>query len=258
MRVKPIILKKGYQIIKSDSVILIKKKIRSQIIKASKLILEKNNYKNCIFKNINKVIEFMHSEDKKKNLNMIASLYEILPAIPEIHKYASKKFFVDLAKRSGILYPAIGVNLAVRLDRPHDEKRNSSLHQVFWYSFISNNSITVWFNLTEVKKEDGPLIIYYNFKKNIKKFKDNKLGTFTASLPLKKKIGKKNIFLKENEVLVFNQFLLHQSGQNISTKPRISVQIRFNDLKKAKELKSSFTCVSSDYVLKKQKLFLLN
>ena len=139
MRVKPIILKKGYQIIKSDSVILIKKKIRSQIIKASKLILEKNNYKNCIFKNINKVIEFMHSEDKKKNLNMIASLYEILPAIPEIHKYASKKFFVDLAKRSGILYPAIGVNLAVRLDRPHDEKRNSSLHQVFWYSFISNN-----------------------------------------------------------------------------------------------------------------------
>ena len=52
--------------------------------------------------------------------------------------------------------------------------------------------------------------------------------------------------------------LLNESGQNISKKPRLSVQIRFNDLKKAQKIRSSYACVSSNHVIKEQKKNLLN
>ena len=258
MKLELSLVKKGYKIIKSNLIIDIKKRIRTQIMKAAKTILKENNYKNLVFKNINDIITYVYSEDKKYKKKMISSLYEILPSIPEIHRFASDNFFLKLAKKSGVLYPSIGTNLSIRIDRPFDKKYTTSMHQDFWYSFISTNSITIWFNLTTVSEEDGPLIIYKNSHKKIYKFQDNKSGSYTAVLKKDKRFNKNNIFLKEDEILIFNQLLLHESGQNISKKPRLSVQIRFNDLKKAQKIRSSYTCVSSNHVIKEQKKNLLN
>ena len=84
------------------------------------------------------------------------------------------------------------------------------------------------------------------------------MGTYKASLKKKDKFEIEKIFLKENQILIFNQKLLHESSKNKSKdKPRLSAQIRFNDLKNLSDLTSSFKFVSSEFVQKKQNQNLL-
>jgi ectoine hydroxylase-related dioxygenase (phytanoyl-CoA dioxygenase family) len=197
----------------------------------------------------------MYGIDKQQKTNLISKLYDVAPDLHEVHSITTSKSFIKIIKKLGIKYPTIGTNVTLRLDRPNDKKLSTSLHQDIWYSMISNNSLTIWFNLSKVNEIDGPLEICKTFKKKIYKFSDNKMGTFTAKIKNKYKFDQ--IYLKEDEILVFSQYLLHKSGKNLSDKPRASIQIRYNDFYDNKKFNKSYKSVLSSHVLNNQKKYLI-
>ena len=247
--------KNGYIIVSSEEIRLIKKKLRTSIIKASNHILKLNTKKSKKFSNFDNVIKYMYGIDIKQKTNLISKLYDITPDLHEVHEITASKTFVKIIKKLGIKYPTVGTNITLRLDRPYDRKLNTSLHQDIWYSMISNNSLTIWFNLSKVNEIDGPLEICKTFKKKIYKFTDNKMGTYTAEVSDKYKFNQ--IYLKENEILVFSQYLLHRSGNNLSNKPRASIQIRYNDFYNNKKFNKSYKSMLSSHVLNNQKKYLI-
>ena len=252
---KNLIRKKGYIVVSSEEIGLIKKKLRKSIIKASNHILKLYYKRNTKLSNFEKTIEHMYNIDKRQKTNLISKLYDIAPDLHEVHEITTSKTFIKIIKKLGIKYPTIGTNVTLRLDRPNDKKLNTSLHQDIWYSMISKNSLTIWFNLSKVNKIDGPLEVCKTFKKKIYKFTDKNLGTFTALVNSKYKFNQ--IYLKENEMLVFSQYLLHKSGNNLSNKPRASIQIRYNDFYDNKKFNKSYKSVLSSHVLNNQKKYLI-
>ena len=100
----------------------------------------------------------MISYDRK--INIISNLYDLLPADPLIFNLANNVKFLKISKDLLIKNPLIGTIPTIRIDRPRDTKRNTPKHRDFWYSFLSKNSITIWFNLEDNKKKLGNLIVY--------------------------------------------------------------------------------------------------
>ena len=131
------------------------KKLRKSINKASNNILKLNTKKRKNISNFDNVIRHMYDIDKRANTNLISKLYDIAPDLHEVHEITSNKTFINIIKKLGIKYPTIGTNITLRLDRPNDKTLNTSLHQDIWYSMISNNSLTIWFNLVKLMKLMG-------------------------------------------------------------------------------------------------------
>ena len=244
--------KNGYVIIKSNLIPKIKNKIKNKIAQKINFILKKFKLNKIQSKNFDKLMIEIYKIDKKQKVNIIKSLYEIFPSEPLFYSLSIYKIFLNISKNLGIKYPLIGTGPQIRFDRPKDKKYKTLKHQDFWYSFLSKNSITIWFNLTNVTNVDGPLTIYEN---SHNEGKLNFLNKRKATFEIKKNsyLKGKKIFLKKDEVLVFNQFLVHKSGFNSSNKPRVSIQLRFNDLFSLEKITSSFKFANSEFVINKQK-----
>ncbi len=247
---------KGYAIIGDSYIYSIKRKLRQELLSLSNFILHRNNSKKK-FKNLEDAVRFMFHLDKTTNKKTLSELYELAPTFPFFHNLASEKKFLNIIKKAGLKIPTVGTNPAIRVDRPFDKKFNTLIHQDFWYSFISKNSITIWFTINNIElNKIGNLKINEEFKnKKILKFKQGNQQTFSANKNFTKSTSFKEVKLKKDEILIFNQLLPHLSGKNISSYPRISIQLRYNDLKNSRFLKSSFKCVSTDHVKNMQKKY---
>ena len=81
---------------------------------------------------------------------------------------------------------------------------------------------------------------------------DESNDSFTTVADYGEKI-KESIKLQYDEILVFSQYLIHKSGKNISNKTRVSMQVRFNDLKTMEKIDISFTSKPSVFLQNKQK-----
>ena len=249
----------GFVILQSINFKHIKNDLRKNIRITLEEILRKKKIKIRKVKSFDKFLTEIYKKDVSKNHKIFKSLYEIAPSLPSIFGLSTSKTFIKIAKQLGLKIPVVGTGSTLRIDRPNDINRITSIHQDQWYSFLSNNAITIWFNLSKIKNEDGPIKIYKkSHKYGIFKFKNINMGTYKASLKKRDKFEIEKIFLKENQILIFNQKLLHESSKNNSkNKPRLSAQIRFNDLKNLSDLTSSFKFVSSEFVQKKQNQNLL-
>jgi ectoine hydroxylase-related dioxygenase (phytanoyl-CoA dioxygenase family) len=78
--------------------------------------------------------------------------------------------------------------------------------------------------------------------RDIKKFTENEM----------------EVMVKDDEILVFNQYVVHRSGTNLSEKCRVSIQLRYNDFATMNDNFSTFTPVHSKQVLAKQQELLKN
>ena len=249
--------KNGFIIIKSNKIAKIKDGIKYELIKKIKYILNSKKIPFPDTYDFDNLIKYIFKIDKKNKCEILKSLYELFPSDPKNYRLSTNNFFLTQCKKLGIKKPLISTGPQLRIDRPKDKKFKTAKHQDYWYSFLSDNALTIWFNLTEIKKLNGPLIVYKeSHKKGFYKFMDKKKGTYSLK---NKSISKpKNIFLKKNEFLVFNQFLVHESGENLSLTPRVTIQLRYNDLYTLKKFTSSFIYSSSNYVTSLQKKSISN
>jgi len=202
-----------------------------------------------------RISEVFHVEEKEE---ITSKLYELVPTLPKFFGQVSNSLILDTISKLKVLSPSVGTIPLLRIDRPNDSFRITPMHQDYWYSFLSKNSIVVWFTLEKIDKSSGFLkVVPGSHKNGIANF--NVTEKNRDSYQATRAINSDDIVevdLEDDEILIFSQLLLHQSGVNNSSKVRISTQLRFNDLVSAEALTKTFSVTHSDYVKTKQEEFL--
>ena len=171
--------------------------------------------------------------------------YEVFPTLPEVIALINGRAFKQAAHAAGLARPCAGTNPLIRLDRPHDTQFSTPAHQDWWYSMLSDRAVVIWTGIGTMDPQMGPVeVIPGSHQNGVVAFRPYEAGhewfeCATAPGP--------------DEVVVFDQRLVHRSGANRSTRIRVSVQLRYNDLETAAAMTSTFTPSLSRWVLERQK-----
>ena len=151
-----------------------------------------------------------------------------------LHKLSLDDKIVELLKMVGLKNPNIATRPVVFFNHPKLAKKkiyNSVDAHQDWRSMQGSlNSVVLWLPLVNIDKALGPLEIYptSHLKGLLTDHIDSGFGMVDLSqneisklIPIEVNIG---------DALLFSSFLVHQSGNNISNKPRWSCHFRYNDL----------------------------
>lgn len=159
-------------------------------------------------------------------------LWDINRLLLGVHQLTTNPAILGVLQVLGIKVPALEVFPAMRIDMPKDDNRNIPWHQEWRYGQGSLNSLTFWVPLTSVSEAMGPLSIvpgshqfglldiYPVDKIHFYEIGDKKLDTKNS----------KSVEVEYGDVVIFSNFIAHQSGLNRSDRCRYSLQYRFNDL----------------------------
>ena len=182
------------------------------------------------------------------------ALYEVFPALPPVIATINHPVLRTAIAWAGLDAPSAGTLPLVRLDRPGQSQFATPAHQDSWYSMLSDNAVTLWLPLCNMTADMGRLeIVPGSHSAGIAAFKPYEAGHewFETERPVDD-ADFEAIDMADDEILIFNQSLIHRSGANGSNRVRISVQFRYNDLANAKRLTSTYTPSLSRYVLDQQ------
>jgi Phytanoyl-CoA dioxygenase (PhyH) len=256
----------GFAIFEGDRILKLKNEISDTLAWHTKFIIDRTKpdlyfdleklYSE--YDDLTSLLSAIHKLEKNNEITKVC--YEVFPSIPAIVGLINHPMIVEILKHSGVSIPQVGGLPGVRIDRPCEDFRLTPWHQDIWYSMLSMNSVVLWFPLLDLEDEMGLLhIIRGSHQLGIVPFKKNELSPepFTTTEDFDSSNHQyETISIKKNQILVFNQCLLHKSGKNRSSKIRITLQLRFNDMKTSKILTTSFTDKSSPYTKMLQNLHL--
>ncbi len=142
----------------------------------------------------------------------------------------------------GMKHNAVAWTPNLRIDCPNEDAFILPDHQDRHYNGGSENSCTVYFQINGISKEKGPLHV----RPGTHKF---------GSIPYKKTDVRPYFFLEpgpwqdcadveldltNNDVLIFHMDLVHASGLNRSMVPRMTMQLRYNNLNDPLFMKSGW------------------
>jgi len=197
-------------------------------------------------------------EDVRKiSLRLIAHLGHSEKTVHELDALPFDDLVLWCQKHDDEQTPAAVTVPAIRVDRPFVKKFMTLPHQDYWYSMVCDNSVVIWCALTKIIREMGYLgAVPGSHTNGILPFMTSDQGaTFSLKndYPPEKYI---DVILEDDEILIFNQYLVHKSGYNEGDRPRITMQVRYNDLETMDELVQTFEGVTSKYVTKRQNEYL--
>jgi phytanoyl-CoA hydroxylase len=151
-----------------------------------------------------------------------------------LHRLSLHPKLISLLKDIGMTFPNISTRPVLFFNHPKLAKEKVfykvDAHQDWRSMQGSLNSVVIWLPLIDVSKDLGALEILP---------KSHLLGLITNNIDhgfgmVKLTEEQKNELLtvevKVGDILIFNSFLIHQSGENISSTPRWSCHFRYNDL----------------------------
>lgn len=169
-----------------------------------------------------------------------ASVYDAAKQIPEFLKLVSnlknKQLFMDIFFNSkpGIAAGGYGV----RMDFPNEDKFRTFWHQEFPAQLRSSRGLVFWTPLLPVTKKMGPVQICpgshaRGYLDVVNDTTDGKSGAYSLRLKDEQKIVSQydpvSPLTEPGDLILMDYYLLHQSGKNISTVPRWSIQFRYFD-----------------------------
>jgi phytanoyl-CoA hydroxylase len=177
-----------------------------------------------------KGIELLYSEYSRNReawRDCASKMWDVFGVLQCATKREVKNVLVDLGIRS----PIIATRPEVRTDMPNDVNYQQPWHQDWIYGQTSLNAVTLWIPLQDVSKENGTIDIIpkshllglapVQEKANPRRLEIND-PVFTSG-------EYKTVELKLGECVIFSQFLIHRSGNNVSELPRLTFQGRFAD-----------------------------
>lgn len=251
----------GYLIIKNKRAREFKKFLIKDLKKMALLILENHpatkrfshKFKSATFSAI-----FDWCIQNEKNNEITKVFYELFPTSFSMVGAVGGPLFVGISKDLGITYPLPSTLPILRIDRPKESRYQTPAHQDYWYSMLSDNALTYWFPLLPITESMGHLFVLPKSHRKgilpIRQWTNENPFMLRDEISIEKLIP---VNLKEDEVLVFSQHLIHQSGVNYSKKARLTLQIRHNDLCTLKKLTTSFTAKHSVYTTQAQQDWLV-
>ena len=167
--------------------------------------------------------------------------------LPSVARLAPKETVLTAIQKAGIKQPIMTSRPQVRVDMPEDDQFRIPWHQDWRFGQGSLNSVTMWIPHHGVTAENGAI--------------DAKPGTHTLGyLDVKKETNPRRFIIESNEiddysevtmeldlgeVVLFSQFLAHQSGYNSTNDPRITTQIRYSDYTDQRFIEEGYPSPSS-------------
>lgn len=198
------------------------------------------------------LVAWLHSVEQDNAVTR--ALYEIFPTLPGVIAAIDHPALRAATQWAGLALPSAGTLPLVRLDRPGDTRFATPAHQDYWYSLLSPNAVTLWLPLCRLDDAIGPLrAVPGSHAGGLVPFQRHEAGHEwfeTAEAPDDAEFI--DLPMGRDDILIFNQALVHKSGTNRSERVRISVQFRFNDLATAQRLTSTYTPSLSRHVLDSQ------
>ena len=151
-----------------------------------------------------------------------------------LHKLSLDSKIISLLNRLGLKEPIISTRPVLYFNHPKLAKQKIfykvDAHQDWRSMQGSLNSVVVWLPLVDINKDLGALEILPG--SHLKGLRTDHVdqGFGMVSLTDEEAENLKSIEVKVGDILIFSSLLIHQSGNNITQKPRWSCHFRYNDL----------------------------
>jgi len=151
-----------------------------------------------------------------------------------LHSLSLSSKIISLLEENEIKTPIISTRPVLYFNHPKLAKKKVyhtvDAHQDWRSMQGSLNSVVIWIPLVDINRNLGALEILpgSHLKGLITNHIENGFGMVSLSNEESKKII--TVEAEVGDILLFSSFLIHQSGNNISNKPRWSCHFRYNDL----------------------------
>lgn len=250
----------GFIIVKNNEIKKLKKQIQKDLKDIALKIIELKNIEkiDCIKElSFKELLKYCTDNEDDKELTSL--FYDIYKSIPSVVSLVSNKFIIKLVEELGLKTIIIGTVPNIRIDRPNDNFFSTPWHQDSWYQIFAKLSVVVWIPVFELVPEMGGLDVVPKSHKNGLLPFNNYEGNepYKYAHEVKNEEILKISSMKDDELLIFNQHLLHKSNFNESYYSRVSVQLRFLDLQSMSSIKSTYVAKLTQDVLNAQKFFLV-
>jgi len=170
----------------------------------------------------------------------VGRLYQVSRRFPAARKIACSDWALRLAAQAMNTSLVSCCNfVSTRIDLPGETKFATAAHQDFPYIQGSLDGITIWLPLQDVSQEMGPPAFLPGSHSDgagiVKELgrESADSGTATVTAMDEEKWNLENFetrAINVGEALVFSTLLVHRSNPNNSATPRLSLQLRFDNL----------------------------
>lgn len=161
-----------------------------------------------------------------------------------LHSLSLNAKIVELIHQMGLETPIVSTRPVLYFNHPKLAKQKVfykvDAHQDWRSMQGSLNSVVIWIPLVDVNRELGALEILPESHLDGLRTDHVENGFGMVSLSEKEKERLISVEVNAGDVLLFSSFLIHQSGDNITDKPRWSCHFRYNDLDEPTFIKRKF------------------
>jgi hypothetical protein len=151
-----------------------------------------------------------------------------------LHSLSIQNKVIDLLKETGLKKPIISTRPVLYFNHPKLAKQKVfhtvEAHQDWRSMQGSLNSVVIWIPLVDINKDLGALEILPGSHLDGLRTDHVENGFGIVALSKEEEDKLISIEIKTGDALLFSCFLIHQSGNNITNKPRWSCHFRYNDL----------------------------
>lgn len=151
-----------------------------------------------------------------------------------LHSLSLKREIVDLLTSAGLTSPTISTRPVMFFNHPRLAKQKVfhtvDSHQDWRSMQGSLNSVVIWVPLVDIPKALGALEILPG--SHLHGLRTDHIEKGFGMVKLSDQENKDLVSVEVNvgDALLFSSFLIHQSGQNVTDRPRWSCHFRYNDL----------------------------
>lgn len=161
-----------------------------------------------------------------------------------LHSLSLQNKVIDLLKEMGLETPIISTRPVLYFNHPKLAKQKVfhavDAHQDWRSMQGSLNSVVIWIPLVDINKDLGALEILPSSHLDGLRTDHVENGFGMVALSKEKEDKLISIEIKTGDALLFSSFLIHQSGNNITNKPRWSCHFRYNDLEDTTFIKRKY------------------
>jgi ectoine hydroxylase-related dioxygenase (phytanoyl-CoA dioxygenase family) len=161
-----------------------------------------------------------------------------------LHQLSLNTKIVELLKQAGLQVPVVSTRPVLYFNHPKLAKKKVfykvDAHQDWRSMQGSLNAVVIWIPLIDINKDLGALEIIPGSHLHGLRTDHIENGFGMVKLDGKEEINLKSIEVKTGDILLFSSFLIHQSGDNITDKPRWSCHFRYNDLNDSSFIKRKY------------------
>lgn len=151
-----------------------------------------------------------------------------------LHSLSLQNKVIELLKHTGISTPIISTRPVLYFNHPKLAKEKVfhtvGAHQDWRSMQGSLNSVVIWIPLVDINKDLGALEILPGSHLDGLRTDHVQNGFGMVTLTKEEEDKLVSVEIEKGDALLFSSFLIHQSGNNITDKPRWSCHFRYNDL----------------------------